>query len=274
MNPYDVLDTTETLLAHLICADNDDAENNITGAKRGVSMDEIDAGAVLRFDTMRPGLAHTFDMLDGDRLFTMDHRELLAHPSEILGDEAEVAIFKESGHVQWTGFRRLRKPPRGVWIAGKASAIYELHWRNIYPSGRSTYFRRVTAAAASGAPIPCVIQGSNGSGNESVSLILAASIMEDVARTGCFTTTVQDGAGIVFPVPYGAQVELFKLRDGPVLPGGRKKAILHWVAKHLRQRGEKQFPVKEHTRGVHDFTVEGLRVRLDPNDDVSTVTGG
>lgn len=62
------IDAAETLIAHLLCAENDDAANNkTTSAKRGVVMDEVDAGAVLRFPVMRPSLAHTFDLLDGDR---------------------------------------------------------------------------------------------------------------------------------------------------------------------------------------------------------------
>jgi len=98
-------------------------------------------------------------------------------------------------------------------------------------------------------------------------MILAASIIEDVGRTGCFTASVQDSAGVIFPVPYGAQVELFQLRDGPYTPGGRRKAILHWVAKHLRRSGNKESPVKEHMRGVHEFTVDGLMIRLSANDE-------
>ena len=261
-----VVDTAETLITHLICADNDNAEHNVTGAKRGASMEEIDAGAILRFAPMRPKLAYTFDMLDGDRLFTLDHQSLLHSAPDILGDEAEVAIFKDGGYVQWVGYRRVRKTPRNVWIAGRAGAVYEVHWRNIYPSGKSTYFRRCAAVAPSGRPIPCVVVGSGGAGNESDGLILAASIMEDTGRTGCFTATIAESAGIAFPLPYGAQTEIFKLRDGPLLPSGKRKAILHWVARHLRARGGKEHEVKPHTRGVHTFEADGLRVSLDPND--------
>jgi len=110
---HQAIDATETLLAHLICADNDDAENNLTGAKRGVSMEEVDAGAILRFDVMRPKMAHTFDMLDEDRLFTWDHEQLIHSAPDILGLESEIAIMKD-GYCQWSGYRRLRKPPRNI----------------------------------------------------------------------------------------------------------------------------------------------------------------
>ena len=227
------LDATETLLAHLLCADDDDAENNRTGAKRGVVMEEVDAGSILHFDVMRPRLAHTFDMLDGDRLFAVDHRLLITSVPDILGSEAEVAIMKD-GYCQWTGFRRLRKPPRNVWVAGKVGAIYEVHWRTAFQDGRSHYYRRCAAVSPSGAPLTCLIQGTRnaGTGDDRFGLVLAASIIEDAGRTGCFTTAIEDATGIVFPVPYGEQIELFQLRDGPNTPSGRRKAILHWVAKH------------------------------------------
>lgn len=264
--PEVVLDHAETLLAHLICADNDDAKNNVTGAKRGVSLEEVDAGAILRFDVMRPKLAYTFDMLDEDRLFTADHKQLISSAPDVLGDESEVAILKEGGYVQWSGYRRVKKVPRGIWVGGKIGALYEVHWRQIYQTGKSSYFRRMAAVAPDGRPLQCLIVGSRNPGARDLSLILAASIIEDAHRSGCFTTTVQDSAGVAFPVPYGAQTELFKLRDAPLNHSGRRKAILHWVARHIRRRGGKQTEVSSHTRGVHEIVMDGFRIHLDPND--------
>lgn len=265
---HEAIDATETLLAHLLCAENDDASNNLTGAKRGVSLEEVDAGSILRFDIMRPKMAHTFDMMDGDRLFTMDHNLLITSVPDILGMESEVAIMKD-GYCQWVGYRRLAKAPRNIWVGGKIGAIYEAHWRTVFPDGRSHYFRRCAAVSPKGAALPCLIQGTRNSGSGNVdgnSLVLSASIIEDASRTGCFTASVRDTAGIIFPVPYGAQIELFKLRDGPMTQGGRRKAILHWVAKHIRRRGDAESAVREHIRGVHEFTVDGLNVRLTAND--------
>lgn len=264
---HEAIDATETLLAHLICADNDDADNNTTGAKRGVCMEEVDAGAILRFDVMRPKLAHTFDMLDGDRIFALDPGLLITSVPDILGREAEVAIMKD-GYCQWAGYRRLNKAPRNIWISGKAGAIYEVHWRIIYADGRSTYHRRCAAVSPKGLPLTCLIQGTRNpsGGMENHGIVLAASVIEDAQRTGCFSASVQDTAGIVFPVPYGGQMELFRLREGPNTPGGRRKAILHWVAKHIRRSCKSETTVREHMRGVHEFTVDGLKVKLSAND--------
>ena len=68
-------------------------------------------------------------------------------------------------------------------------------------------------------------------------LVLAASIMEDAHRSGVFTATVKDHCAITVPVPDGEHLDVFKLRDGPLIPGSqRKRAILHWVARHIRRQ--------------------------------------
>lgn len=267
---HEAIETAENLLAHLICADNDDAYNNITGNKRGVEMEEIDAGMVLKFDVMRPKLAHTIDMVDGDRLFTTDPNLLITSVPDILGLESEVALMKD-GYCLWMGMRRLKRVPRNIWVSGKVGAIYEVHWRQIFPDGRSYYYLRCAAVSPTGLPLNCVIQGTrNPNSKDRVTLVMCASIIEDTARTGCFTASIQDAAGVVFPVPYGSQVELFRLRDGPNTPSGRRKAILHWVAKHMRSTTKGQTEVREHMRGVHQFNIDGLRVRLAANDVVET----
>jgi hypothetical protein len=263
----EVLTTAEDLIAHLICADHDDADHNVTGGKRSNRFVEVDASTKLKFDPMRPRMAYTFDPTDDDRLYASDASLLITSVPDILGDESEVVHFKED-FVMWTGYRRVRKTPRGVFVSGKVGAMYEAHTRCIYPNGESSYFRRLAAVTSKGAPLACINEGTVGrdSLRDSVSMILGAYVIEDAHRSGCFTTTVKETAGIVFPVPYGEQVEIFRLRDSPLSVAGKRKAILHWVSRHTRKRAGKVHTVKSHTRGVHEIEMAGFNIRLEVND--------
>jgi len=48
-----------------------------------------------------------------------------------------------------------------------------------------------------------------------------------------------------------------------VAVGSRKKPLLHWVASHMRKNAHKQWDVKEHLRGVHEFRMDGFHVKLE-----------
>ena len=95
---------------------------------------------------------------------------------------------------------------------------------------------------------------------------VAASMIEDSHRSNTMLAAVKDATEIKFPVPLDDYKDVFADRDGP-MNGARRKAIVHWVARHLRNsiRG-KEHSVKRHTRGVQEFTIDGLRIRLTPND--------
>jgi hypothetical protein len=96
-------------------------------------------------------------------------------------------------------------------------------------------------------------------------LISAASIIEDANRSGAMLATVKDAREIMFPVPIADYKKVFADREGPKI-GDRRKAIVHWVARHLRKstRGN-ECVVNKHLRGVQEFSVDGLLVRLTPN---------
>lgn len=264
----ELIDETETLLAHLICADSDDAchVSSAPELRNGHYLEAVDAGNKLPFDVMRPALAHTFDAADRDRLYTGDARLLMDSVPDILGNEAEVAFFREDC-VRWFGYRRLRKLPRGIFVAGKPGCLYEVHMRDAFADGSSTYYKRCAALTAAGTPLPCITVGSKGSDSlrDGIGLIHGASLIEDTYRPNTFTARVSDKAGVVFSVPNGAHLDLFRLRDAPLSPAGRRKAILHWVGGHLRRTNVKEVEVREHTRGVHDFLIAGLSVRIESN---------
>lgn len=267
------IDDIETMILLALDANH---ENNGTfsgGASRGrnVGGDKFelrDQGELLRIDSMKPRSAFTFDISgDDDRLFSTSPDYLMAHPAEIIGEQAE-SILLHDGWLKWTGLRRLSKPPRGVVALGKVTHWYENHFRHIHTTGRGAYFKRVVPLDRNGRPLPAKINGHWICAPESdgVSLILTASIIEDAHRSGSMLATVSDATEIRFPVALDAYKELFALRDAPMV-GNRRKAILHWVCRHIRasNRG-KLHAVKQHTRGVDEFVIDGLRVRLEPND--------
>jgi hypothetical protein len=274
----DMIDKTESLLTYLICGDATGRDNVDAGGRRkfdtGMEFAETDAGSLLQFSPMRPRLSYTVQSIDSDvddssdRIFTTDAGLLLAPVQDILGKEAEIAFIADD-RVKWTGFRKINKPPRGVWVASPGASIYELHYREIFENGSSTYFKRVAAVSKRGQSVPCLVEGSTGAGagEEGRQAILAASIIEDAHRIDVLTATISDSTAVVVPVPIGDHKELFALRDAPMTPAGRRRAILHWVAEHSRRKktGE-PFQVKRHTRGVRELTIDGLTVRLEPND--------
>ena len=225
-----------------------------------------DQGELLRIGEMRPGSAYTFDMSDTDRIFATTKDYLVTHPADVLGDEAETVML--NGDVlKWHGFRRLKNPPRGVACLGKATHWYEMHVRLVAPNGAGEYYKRVVPISRSGSPLLATVQGHNVCAPriEGVTLVLAASVIEDAHRAGTMLAEVKDATEIKFPVPLDDYKDVFADREGP-MNGARRKAIVHWVAKHLRHSGRgKEYEVKRHTRGVQEFTIDGLRIRLTPN---------
>jgi hypothetical protein len=272
----ELMGRTETLLAHLICADaNAETFSDIKVPKHKLGV-AVDAGAALQFPSMRPGKSYTFqnpDPCDGvesdhDRLYTMEPRLLLNSVQDIIGRKAEVAFIR-GGYIVWCGYRFIANPPKNIWVGARGASLYEVHYREIFQNGRSTYFKRVAAISKIGDPIPCFILGSKGRDGkwDGTQLVLSASIIEDAHRPNAFTASIKDGAEIVLPVPIGEHKELFALRDAPLTPSGRRKAILHWVASHLRRsKNEVQHKVAQHLRGVRQFTCDGLTVTLSPNE--------
>ena len=227
----------------------------------------VDQGALLKFDAMKPTSAYTFDMTDTTRIFAFSPEYLVGHPSEIVGDEAEMILFNGELLI-WRGFRLVRKPPKGVSCLGKASHWYELHERLVTPAGGGDYIKRLVALNSKGQPLLTRVQGHSVCNplHEGQALILCASMIEDAHRANTMLAAVNDATEIKFPVPIDDYKEVFAKRDGP-MNGARRKAIIHWVAKHLRHSAlGNEFLVKKHIRGVQEFTVDGLRIKLTPND--------
>lgn len=264
------LDDVENLLTHLICAD---ATGDILGAAsgkplkgRGLEHSAVDAGARLCFAPMKPRDCYTTQRR-ADRLYTTTPGLLLKPAQEVLGDCAEVAMLCDD-RVKWTGFRAINRAPRNLWVAKRGASLYEVHYREILASGASTYAVRVAALDRAGNPVLTQIIGSRGTGgpNEGDLAVMLASVIEDAHRPHTLLAKISDATSIRIPVPIDEHRELFSLRDAPLTSAGRRKAILHWVAKHTRLATKHRVDVSAHWRGTRALTIDGMTVELTPND--------
>lgn len=269
IKPNDPIDRLETMILLALDANHEQSAVDRTLKSSHGTLDLLDQGTLLHFEEMRPATSYTVDATAdrGHRLYSTSSEMLLDHPSEIVGDEAEIMLLGDHG-LKWYGFRRLKQAPKRAAYIGKPSHWYEMHMRFVAPNGQGEYTKRVVAVDKNGKPLLVkldshVVCHPN---LEGVNLILAASLIEDAHRSGTMLASVRDATEIRFPVPLDDYKEVFAERDGP-LNGSRRKAILHWVAEHLRRspRGNEHV-VKKHTRGVQEFIIDGLHVRLVPND--------
>lgn len=272
----DVTGNLETMLLMLLDGRheqiaNDEREKRLIDigsakAKAASQYIDFDVSGMCAFGGMNPTSVHLADMTES-RLFTTNPAELLAHPADILGEQCEGALFHEQS-VKWFGARRIRAAPSRVAVLGKAAVWYEGHFRIIRPDGSGTYQKRYAAISRDGGALlvkrgPYVLSDPN----ESTFMITTlCSLVEDAQRTNAMLASVKDAIEVHVPVPLDAYKEVFALREAPMTPSGRRKAIVHWVASHMRRSTNgSEHKVIRHTRGVEEFTIDGLRVRLTPN---------
>lgn len=266
----DVLDQTETLLAYLLCAD-DSSSVHISPAKKHIKLhQEQDATSLIKFEPLYPSCSYTVQMdeeKENDRIYTADPSLLMNSVQDLIGKHKEVALLSE-GKVQWFAYRKIHKAPKNVFISSPGASLYEFHYREAYSNGKSIYYRRIAAISKTGKPVPTILVGSAGS-NSDISgkqVVIAASIVEDAHRSDVFTASIKESTEILLPVPIGEHKELFALRDGPMTNAGKRKAIMHWVAKHMRETSKgNTCVVGKHLRGVNTFDIDGLTVTLTAN---------
>lgn len=260
-----VTDNLETMILMAMDA-NVEKIGQVDHYRYGKKVTGIDPGEALGVETMMPHSAYTWDMVDSDRLVATTVNGLVNHPFEIIGDQTETILLLGDA-IRWFGLRRISRPPRGVCCAGKASFWYELHSRIVRVDGFNVYQKRIVPLSYRGIPIPAMFKGCVMCSplHEGKALIQCASAIEDAHRANTMLAAVKDATEIKFPVPIADYKTTFAEREGP-MNGSRRKAILHWVSKHLRNstRG-KEHAVKRYTRGVQEFTIDGLRIRLSPN---------
>lgn len=258
------VDAIQDILTYFICAGNrDQALGDLSVWKTRNGPIGVDAGARLQFSPLSPTTAYISE-LNGDRLIAVDAGLLLHTPQDIIGRHSEIAVVGD-GVVKWAAFRKLQKRPKHVWIASPGADLYEYHSRFIRADGTADYAKRVVALSKSGKMVSAIIEGTKDVGAGSIdyeAIVMAASIIEDAHRPGTFLATVRDTVGVKLPIPQGEHLDVFKLRDGPKV-GDRRRPLLHWVAKHVRKVQKKEYQVKEHLRGVHEFDIDGMSVKLE-----------
>lgn len=268
-NTEQTVDTLETMLILAMSAKSDSTIKDINHrVSAKTSIYEFDANKIFKFPKRLIRSAYTAD-LTGDRLFVTEAKELLTHPAEIYGSTAEVLLLTDD-RLKWTGFNKLNKKPNSTFALGKASHWYEMHYREVFINGTESYVVRPTAFDSKGNTLRIKLCDTwlDHSKNYQITAVTSASLIEDAHRSNAMLATVSEvdvGVELKFPVPLDAYKELFALRDGPYT-SSRRKAILHWVAKHLRKgKDDKKIEVKQHTRGVSDFVLDGLKIHLTVN---------
>ena len=231
---------------------------------------EVDAGILLKFDDMSPRSVYTFDAHDTGRLFPSSHLDLIGHPSEILGCESEYGVISD-GIMKWVGFRRLKDRPKGICAADPGKHIYyEKHYR-VLGEGSSGYFRRIIAFDKEGKPVYLFMNGVPvGLKEDATSAIISCGLKEDAHRKDAYLCSIHDAVELLFPLHAEDVFDFFALREAPLTESGRRKALIHWVSEHLRRtKTNKQSTVRNHYRGITEFTMDGLTVKVTPNNGAS-----
>jgi len=261
-----VMDELESMILMSLDANNNYQKKNYTTYKNNnVECVSTRAENSLRFDDMKPKSCFTMDMSDDSRIYTGNYNLLLNHPSEIIGSEKEVMIFRDNKTMSWCGIRKTKKP-LNVSTIGKASFWYEMHFRDISFDNKQTYSRAVVPINNNGKPLLAKLQKSwTCNSNMMKYFIYLSSVIEDSFRPNAMLATVKDSTEIIFPVPLDDYKNIFLDREGP-MSGARKKAIIHWVAKHIRKSKKgNSHNVKKHTRGVDNIIVDGLNINIQAN---------
>jgi hypothetical protein len=227
----------------------------------------IDCTKTIPCDDLSPSSPYTCIATNEDEeRFSYKKEYLLNNPLDILNEKSEIALLTDIS-LQWYGFEKIKKIPKGLFVFGKCSSVYAIHYRQSFLSGHSLYSKRMIGFDKQGNPLQ-VRWNAHQLGQparEGMLAILACSLIEDAHRSNAMLAQVKDSTEIVFPVPLDDYKEVFSNRDkaeGDL----RRKSILHWVTKHLRKTPSANLTsVKRHTRGIDQFTVDGLSVKISAN---------
>lgn len=259
-------DLMEHMLAVALCADAPPSNDNHQGG--GMTLGRWVDGGMCSMTAELPRRSPTrayahCRALDGERLVTTTHELLLAHPAELIGDGCEVMMLDDGG-AHWRRLEPARRLPRDLAAVGRVYFWAAMHLRGIAANGVQSYHSTLVPFARSGQPLAAQWRGAwvCKPTNLGMDAIVSCSLIEDAQRPNAMLASVRDGVELTFPVGEDAYLEAFALRDAPTTPQGRRRALLHWVAKHMRATRRGQAEVKRHMRGVTEFDMGGYRVKL------------
>ncbi|RYH63160.1 MAG: hypothetical protein EON54_08640 [Alcaligenaceae bacterium] len=267
------------------------------------TVDEIGAGIDAFFDIWhgakgegmlprRPVLIHN----GSDRVWA-DSQHLLMDP---LPDLVPVRGLEVMWHMEppyvgdpqwvWWGVRKLPGKPEGYWSPIPGGLHFEVnsrvffpfhpdlervHFRYVFVLDKKTlklhqthYAKHWTGKGKFPLPIEMAQRETARTAFKQPIEIpfVTASAHEDVRRRGVLTADASfSSCSVTVAVPFGEHKEIFALREAPLTPAGRRKAIIHWVAQHLRHRAEAVSVIPQHLRGVREIEIDEMYVRLTPN---------
>ena len=259
-------DLMEHMLAVALCADAPASNDYHQGS--GYTMPRwIDGGmasmtAEMPMRLPKRAFAYSSD-LDGERIYATTHELLMCHPAEIIGNGFEVmSIHKD--YSLWTMLEPVKRLPRGLAAVGRVHYWAAIFMRCINENGMQTYHSSMVPFSKSGQPLAATWRGAwvSKPTNLGRDAIGACSMVEDAQRPNAMLASVSDGVELTFPVEENAYLEAFALRDAPTTAQGKRRALLHWVAKHIRRTKHGNTEVRRHMRGVHEFNLGGYGVRL------------
>jgi hypothetical protein len=225
---------------------------------------------------LKPDLARSpfvlFDT-DGERLFTPDESMLLSPFHKIIGDRAEVMIPHDN-YYKVVVLSKLHKLPRRVLPPPMVNAkhFYKLSFLKVRDGKTIFSTSGAICESSTGKVYGCAESGFNFISNYLINrgaenwnetkttAVLCASMIEDFRLDWRWHVSLSDSAEIVFPTDALGAQQAFAMRDVP--EGKRRKAILHWVKSHTRVKSAREFDVKQHLRGVTEFSVDGIRCKI------------
>jgi hypothetical protein len=259
----DIADSLETMIVMLLEAKHKNYRNYETD-ESNVSF-SMDCSKLMPFDDLSPSKTYATFFNKNERRYSDDKKYLLNHPFDILQQKSEIALLDKTS-LKWFAFEKITKIPKRMFVFGKYDFLYSVHQKDVLLSGKSCYAKRVVAFDKFGNFLP--VRFNNhivSTPTEGKTTILCCSLIEDAHRSNAMLAKVSDATEILFPVPLDDYKEVFSKRD--LQPTEmRRKAILHWVAKHIRKSvNKKNHEVKKHTRGIDEFTVDGLKVKISAN---------
>jgi hypothetical protein len=265
----EVGDTLETMLIMLLELDSikNTFENKPHLLKHNGKL--VKARFLHKTEEMKPQKTYTLDIEDKNRL-TTERIFLLNNPIELIGNKNEFTYFLDN-RACWYGIKKINKKPESITFLGKPDVFYEVHSRNYYINGNKQYVNCFMALDKNGKVLPSFtkrtkdVQVPNFVEIMNKFIVYFCSAIEDAHRTNAMLAQVKDQVEIIFPVPLDNYKEIFSNRDKQ--PNEiRRKSILHWVSKHLRKKPPSGLTlIKRHTRGIDEFTVDGLSVKISAN---------
>jgi hypothetical protein len=195
----------------------------------------------------------------------------------LMSKEEQVEFFVP--RFTWTLFRRIKKLPRGIHTVGfvRRPVHIECHNRTIMADGgiAASYVTLFTIDYHRNIALPVSIERFR----TTLADYSEAGIRREIDRINklfsCFAAAIsnppdpslwklqiKESARCWFAHDEHCVKELCDLRDGPLV-GNRRKAVLHWVADHLRRTPNGNYvDVQKHLRGISEFNIDGINFNI------------